>query len=103
LPYLEGTGYVPRERYSTGAEILAYLQDLARRNDLYDKALFQTAVQGMEWDPEADRWIVLTDRGDRIAARFVTTQSGIFSRPQLPGIPGIETFQGRVFHTARWD
>ncbi|WP_374414702.1 flavin-containing monooxygenase [Novosphingobium colocasiae] len=103
LPYLEETGYVPTERYVRGREILAYCQQLGRHFDLYDRALFQTKVTGMVWDEDAARWIVSTSRGDTLRARFVTTQSGIFSRPQLPGIPGIEDFAGHAFHSARWD
>ena len=45
-----------------------------------------------------------TDRGDEISARFVILASGLmFSRPKLPGIPGIESFRGHSFHTSRWD
>jgi cyclohexanone monooxygenase len=103
LPYLEETGYIPTERYVTGAEIFEYCQRLGRHFGLYERAVFQTKVTGMDWDDGAKRWIVTTSAGDRFAARFVTTQSGIFCRPQLPGIPGIETFKGRAFHSARWD
>jgi cyclohexanone monooxygenase len=103
LPFLEETGYMPTERYVRGSEILTYCQMLARRFRLYECALFQTKISGMRWDESAARWIVETNRGDKFRARFVTTQSGIFSRPQLPGIPGIEDFEGHVFHSARWD
>jgi cation diffusion facilitator CzcD-associated flavoprotein CzcO len=103
LPYLEETGYMPTERYVRGSEILAYCQQLARRFRLYDHASFQTKISGMRWDEPSKRWIVETSRGDVFRARFVTTQSGIFNRPQLPGIPGIEEFEGRAFHSARWD
>ncbi|UGS27551.1 NAD(P)/FAD-dependent oxidoreductase [Microbacterium resistens] len=103
LPYLEDTGYIPTERYVRGSEIFAYCQSLAKQFDLYERALFQTRVTGMEWDEAAARWIVRTDAGDAVRARFVSTQSGTFSRPQLPGIPGIETFAGHSFHTSRWD
>lgn len=103
LPYLERTGYMPTERYVRGDEILEYCKLLAHQFGLYDRALFQTKVEGMEWDEDAGRWQVTTDRGDRLAARFVVTQSGIFSRPQLPGIPGIEEFKGKMFHSSRWD
>lgn len=103
LPFLEETGYMPTERYVRGSEIFAYCQLLGRHFDLYARALFQTGVTGMAWDDDAARWTVTTDRGDTFRARFVTTQSGIFSRPQLPGINGIETFQGKMFHSARWD
>ncbi len=103
LPLLEETGYVPAERYARGSEILAYLQQLGRHFDLYQRALFQTKVTGMAWDESSARWIVSTNRGDELRARFISTQSGIFSRPQLPGIPGIEKFEGCSFHTARWN
>jgi cyclohexanone monooxygenase len=103
LPYLEQTGYMPTERYVTGPEILDYCRLLGRHFGLYERALFQTKVTGMTWDEDASRWIVTTSRGDELRARFVATQSGIFSRPQLPGIPGIEDFEGRVFHSSRWD
>jgi cyclohexanone monooxygenase len=103
LPLLEETGYVPTERYTRGSEILAYLKQLGRHFDLYDRALFQTKVTGMTWDEPHARWIVETSQGDKIRARFVTTQSGIFGRPQLPGIPGIDDFAGCMFHSARWN
>ena len=103
LPFLEETGYVPTERYVRGSEILAYCQQLGRHFRLYERALFQTKIADMHWDDAAARWTVATSRGDEFRARFVTTQSGIFSRPQLPGIPGLEAFAGHVFHSARWD
>ena len=36
-------------------------------------------------------------------AKFVAMGTGPLHRPKLPGIPGIETFQGHSFHTSRWD
>lgn len=103
LPYLEETGYVPKERYVLGSDILEYCGILGRHFGLYEKALFQTKISGMVWDEAAARWVVTTTRGDELRARFVTTQSGLFSRPQLPGIPGIEEFEGCSFHSARWN
>ena len=103
LPYLEETGYIPTERYVRGSEIFAYCRQIAEQFDLYDRALFQTRVTEMEWDEDSARWTVRTDGGDLFRARFVSTQSGQFSRPQLPGIPGIEKFRGASFHTSRWD
>ena len=103
LPYLEETGYMPTERYTRGNEIFEYLRLLARHFELYERALLQTRVTSLTWDAQRSRWHARTNRGDRIDARFVTTQSGIFDRPQLPGIPGITTFKGTIFHSARWD
>ncbi|WP_338889090.1 NAD(P)/FAD-dependent oxidoreductase [Rhodococcus sovatensis] len=103
FPMLEETGYVPKERYSTGTEIYEYCRLLARQFDLYDNSLFQTRVTGMEWDEDTARWTVNTDGGDVFSARFVSTQSGLFVRPHLPGIPGVGSFAGHSFHTSRWD
>lgn len=103
LPYLDETGYMPTERYVRGDEIFGYCQLLAKQYGLYENALFQTRVTSMEWDEESARWTVRTDGGDEFRARFVATQSGQFSRPQLPGVPGIEEFAGHSFHTSRWD
>lgn len=62
LPFIEETGYMPTERYIRGSEILAYCQRLGRHFDLYNRALFQTKVSGMRWEPSASRWIVETSR-----------------------------------------
>ncbi|WP_439814935.1 flavin-containing monooxygenase [Zavarzinia sp. CC-PAN008] len=103
LPLLEETGYMPREKYAFQPEILAHTQRLARHFDLYPCALFQTRVTAMRWDEDARRWHVATSRGDAIAARFVIVATGPANRPKLPGIPGLDSFAGHTFHTARWD
>ena len=103
LPFLEETGHVPTERYVRGSEIFGYCQKLGRHFQLYERALFQTKVTALVWSEAEARWQVETSRGDKFRARFVVTQSGIFSRPQLPGIPGIEDYEGCSFHSARWN
>lgn len=103
LPMLEETGYVPVEKYSRAPEIFAHCQRIAEKYDLYPKALFQTEIERLDWDEEASRWLVTTDRGDRLSARFVIIAGGILHKAKLPGIPGIESFKGHSFHTSRWD
>ncbi len=103
LPLLEELGYMPSEKYARGPEILEYARSIARRFDLYDDALLQTEVTRVDWDEDAGLWIVSTDRGDRVRARFVIAANGPLNRPKLPGIPGIERFRGHMFHTSRWD
>ena len=52
---------------------------------------------------ETSRWIIRTNRGDEMRARFVSMANGYQAKPKLPGIPGISSFRGHAFHTSRWD
>ncbi|MET0390421.1 MAG: NAD(P)/FAD-dependent oxidoreductase, partial [Polyangiales bacterium] len=103
LPLLEETGYMPKHKYAHASEIFAYCQLLGRHFEMYPKALFQTETRDVVWDERSARWIVTTSRDDRLAARFVVMASGVLHKPKLPGIRGLDTFQGHVFHTSRWD
>jgi len=103
MPLLEEVGYVPKWRYAPGEEIRQHAVAIAQTFGLYRDALFHTRVTALDWDGEADEWVIETDRGDRMRARFVITSSGTLTQPKLPGIPGIETFRGHTFHTSRWD
>jgi cyclohexanone monooxygenase len=103
LPLLEETGTIPTEKYARAPEILAHSQALGRHYDLYRAACFQTEATDLRWDEAAARWIVETNRGDRLRARFVVNSNGPLNRPKLPGIPGLATFRGHAFHTSRWD
>jgi cyclohexanone monooxygenase len=103
LPLLEETGYMPTEKYAKAPEIFAYCQLLGRTFGLYEGALFQTQVAGMVWNEHTTRWLVTTNRGDQLTARFVVIAGGVLHKAKLPGIAGIETFAGHSFHTSRWD
>ena len=103
LPLLEETGYLPKEKYSHAPEILEHARRIGKHFDLYRNACFQTQVTELRWDDADLRWIVSTNRGDRIRARFVIMSNGPLNRPKLPGIPGIDGFRGHTFHTSRWD
>ena len=103
LPLLEELGYMPKEKYSYAPEILEHSRAIGRHFDLYQGALFQTGITELRWDDDERRWLVSTDRGDVIRARFVSLASGPLNRPKLPGIPGIRDFKGHTFHTSRWD
>ena len=103
LPLLEETGHMPSMKYTMAPEIFEHAQRIATTFGLYDNALLSTSVTSVAWDAETSRWIIRTDRGDEFRARFVTMGTGPLHRPKLPGVPGIETFEGHAFHTSRWD
>ena len=103
LPLLEETGYMPERRFAKGPEIFEHAKRIARHYNLYEGALFQTKVLGAIWDEVRGRWNIETNRGDRISAQFLALANGRLSHPKLPGIPGIDRFQGFTFHTSRWN
>jgi cyclohexanone monooxygenase len=103
LPLLEEMGYVPTMKFASGFEILEYCQTMAEKFGFYDHCLFHTTVEETAWDEAGARWIVKTDRGDAMRARFVVLANGILTTPKLARIDGMETFQGDAFHTSRWN
>lgn len=103
LPLLEETGHMPSEKYTKAPEILEHCQRIGRHFDLYEQAVFSTEVNAVEWDDAASNWIIRTDRGDEMRAKYIAMGTGPLHRPKLPGIPGIESFEGHTFHTTRWD
>jgi cyclohexanone monooxygenase len=94
LPLLEEIGYLPVEKYSRAPEILAHSRAIGRYFNLYENACFQTEVTEMRWEEASARWIVSTNRGDAMKARFVVMANGPLHRPKLPGIPGGRNLQG---------
>ncbi|MGZ0192767.1 MAG: flavin-containing monooxygenase, partial [Acidimicrobiales bacterium] len=103
MPLLEETGHMPSEKYCKGPEILDHCRRIGEHFDLYDKAVFSTEVTSLDWDETASRWIIKTNRGDEMRAKFIAMGTGPLHRPKLPGIAGIDTFGGHTFHTSRWD
>ncbi|HEX2578122.1 MAG TPA: NAD(P)/FAD-dependent oxidoreductase [Aquihabitans sp.] len=103
LPLLEETGHMPTEKYAHAPEILEHCRRIGKHFDLYDGAVFSTEVTELAWEASSSRWVVRTNRGDEMRARFVVMGTGPLHRPKLPGIPGLESFEGHTFHTSRWD
>ena len=103
LPLLEEMGHIPSMKFASGFEILEYCQEMAERFGFYERCLFHTTVEQTEWDEDAARWTVRTDRGDAMRARFVVLANGILTTPKLARIEGMETYKGEAFHTSRWN
>ena len=103
LPLLEETNAMPSLKYAFGSEIYEHTQRLAKHFNLYDNICFQTMVQELRWNDTASEWTVITDKGDEMRARHICMANGPINLPKLPGIPGIQKFKGKMFHTSRWD
>ena len=103
MPLLEETGHMPSRKYTRAPEILEHCQRIGNHYGLYENAVFSTEVTDLTWNQDLQRWIIRTNRGDEMRAKFVATGTGPLHRPKLPGIEGIESFQGHSFHTSRWD
>jgi len=90
------------ERYASQPEILSYLNHVTDRFELRRDIQLNTRVAAAHFDERSSRWIVETESGDRISARFCIMATGCLSRPLLPRIPGMDRFMGDTFHTGHW-
>jgi cyclohexanone monooxygenase len=82
------------ERYATQPEILKYINHVADRYDLRSDIQFETRVTAAHYDESSSRWLIETDKGDRVSARFCIMATGCLSAAKVPEIAGIESFQG---------
>jgi len=103
LPMLEELDYMPTRKYVSGEEIRQHLLAIVGKYDLAGEARLHTRSESSTWDEELARWVIRTDRGDTIRARHLVLATGILNLMKLPTIPGMADFEGRSFHTARWD
>ena len=88
--------------FSPQPEIQQYLRDTATKYGVLDKHVFNTELTQAEWSTTEQRWHVNTTTGNYSARVFVPAV-GALCEPQLPDIKGIESFEGELFHTARWN
>ena len=103
MPLLEETGHMPTEKYAHAPEILEQCQRIGKQYKLYDNALFHTQVSQVEWQEDKSCWLVKTNRGDEFTSQYIGMGTGPLHVPKLPGLAGIESFEGHSFHTSRWD
>ena len=90
------------ERYATQPEILRYLSHVADKFDVRRNYRFDTRVAGAQWDEDAHVWRISTDTGTTVTARWLVMATGSLSQPNLPDIPGRDSFAGAVYLTANW-
>ena len=90
------------ERYPRQPEILKYLNHVTDRFDLRKDIQFETRVTSAVYDEESNRWDIRTDAGDRVEAQFCIMATGCLSAARVPAFAGIDTFEGKTYHTGAW-
>jgi cation diffusion facilitator CzcD-associated flavoprotein CzcO len=90
------------ERYASQPEILAYLEHVAQRFDLYKDIRLETRITAARFDESTDHWSLLTDGGQRVSAKYCVMATGCLSKPNMPALEGLESFEGRWYHTGLW-
>ncbi len=88
-------------RFSGGDEIQAYFKGVAQRAGVLDRVRYDTEIVDAAFD--GDRWRLRSAGGEEFTADVVVAATGVLHQPRIPDIPGLETFDGAAFHSARWD
>lgn len=90
------------ERYATQAQILDYIHHVADRFDLRRDVQLETRITHARFDAELNRWLLTTSRGQTISARFCIMATGNLSTPRVPDFKGLESFEGKWYHSGMW-
>ncbi len=88
------------QTFAEGHEIQQYLRDVAA--GVSDRLRLHTPLMGAEWDAETSVWTIDTG-AETLRARSLVLACGRLTEPHVPVIPGLESFPGPLFHSARWD
>ncbi len=90
------------ELYPSQPEILAYIEHVAQRHDLYRDIVFNTRITTLAYDESQHLWRFVADNGQEKTARFAVLAVGPLSVPVIPDFPGLDSFKGTIVHTGRW-
>jgi cation diffusion facilitator CzcD-associated flavoprotein CzcO len=86
--------------FSPQPEIEAYLQKVTDGFRVRPHIRFGHAVESAHW--QGDHWLIHTSQGD-FTAEVLLSGMGPLAEPSIPSLPGIESFEGEVFHSAQWN
>ncbi len=90
------------ELFASQPEILRYANHVADRFDLRRDIQFSTRVRAAEFDEARGYWVIGTDAGQQMSARFLVMATGCLSAANIPDFPGLGRFGGPTFHTGHW-
>ncbi len=104
--HLYSYSFAPNPRWSHSfsrqSEIWAYLRRCAEEHGVLPHVRYGHPVLACDYEREGSRWRIETSRGT-FTADFLIAAVGGLSEPSIPDLPGLSNFQGKVFHSARWD
>jgi cation diffusion facilitator CzcD-associated flavoprotein CzcO len=83
-------------------ELHAYLQRVTDQLDLRRRLVLNCEVEELRWDEVQHHWVLEAAHGER-TARHVVVATGALAEPVIPDLPGLNSFKGARFHSARWD
>ncbi len=88
-------------KYSPQREIQDYLRHCAKRFGILPHIRWNSELLNASWNEDEQRWHITTTQG-QLVADILILGNGPLSEPSLPPIPGIERFEGVLFHSAQW-
>jgi cation diffusion facilitator CzcD-associated flavoprotein CzcO len=91
------------KRYAGWEEIQQYILDVTAKHGLRRWIRFGEEVNSAHFDALSGRWRVGAKSGLAISARHFVLATGPLHVPHIPNLPGLGSFSGKVFHSARWD
>jgi cation diffusion facilitator CzcD-associated flavoprotein CzcO len=89
--------------YPPGSELRQYTLDCAEKYDLVRRTRCGEGVSQATYDEDANVWRVELESGEELVARYLVSATGLLVIPKMPEIEGIDEFEGKIIHTARWD
>jgi cation diffusion facilitator CzcD-associated flavoprotein CzcO len=97
------TDYPWSRFFPTGNELLNYTRHCAEKYGITPHVRFDAKVLRSQFDVQSDSWSTVLSSGVVLTSRYVISATGLLSQPKLPDIPGLDTFAGKMMHSARWD
>jgi cation diffusion facilitator CzcD-associated flavoprotein CzcO len=88
--------------FARGSEVKAYIDDYVRKYDIEPHIRLRSEVTARSWDEDAQVWR-LSVNGAEVTARYVVSAIGAFVDPKPAEIEGLDDFEGKIIHSARWD
>ena len=90
-------------KFSSQAEIQAYIEHCADKYDIRQFIQLNTGVETVQFQEHSQLWLTRLSTGENVLAKHVIFCSGGLHRPAYPEIPGRNNFQGPSMHSATWD